>query len=129
MNSSRARSLLPSACRDGAVADQKASDELASRLKAQTDFPQVWNDRNLPDRERKRIARLLLEDVTLRKEDRVIVQVRFKGGALRTLDLPLPQPFCVLFRTRPGAAQLDRRPNGLDRCAQTVFRQGQTRNF
>jgi DNA invertase Pin-like site-specific DNA recombinase len=65
------------------------------------DFPKVWNDPSLPSRERKRMARLLLEDVTLRKEEKVIVQVRFKGGALTTLELPLPLPFCVLSRTRP----------------------------
>lgn len=65
------------------------------------DFPRVWNDRSLPHRERKRMARLLLEDVTLRKEEKVIAEVRFKGGALRTVELALPLPFCVLSRTRP----------------------------
>jgi DNA invertase Pin-like site-specific DNA recombinase len=70
-----------------------------------TDFPRVWNDTNLPHRERKRMARLLLEDVTLQKEDRVIAQVRFRGGALTTLELPLPLPFCVLSRTRPEVVE------------------------
>jgi hypothetical protein len=51
------------------------------------------------------MARLLLEDVTLRKEEKVIVQVRFKGGALKTLELPLPLPFCVLSRTRPEVVE------------------------
>lgn len=69
------------------------------------DFPKVWNDPNLPHRERKRMARLLLEDVTLRKEEAVIAQVRFRGGALRTLELPLPLPFCVLSRTRPEVVE------------------------
>jgi hypothetical protein len=31
------------------------------------DFPRLWQDPDTPDRERKRIARLLLEDVTLTK--------------------------------------------------------------
>jgi DNA invertase Pin-like site-specific DNA recombinase len=70
-----------------------------------TDFPKVWNDPNLPHRERKRIARLLLEDVTLQKQSKIIVQVRFKGGSLRTLELPLPRPFCVLSRTRPEVVE------------------------
>jgi DNA invertase Pin-like site-specific DNA recombinase len=69
------------------------------------DFPKVWNDPNLPHRDRKRIARLLLEDVTLQKEGKVIVQVRFKGGSLRILELPLPLPFCVLSRTRPEVVE------------------------
>jgi hypothetical protein len=65
------------------------------------DFPKAWNDPNLPWRERKRMAHLLLEDVTLRKEDRVIAEISFRGGSLKTLELPLPLPFCVLSRTRP----------------------------
>jgi DNA invertase Pin-like site-specific DNA recombinase len=69
------------------------------------DFPKVWNDPNLPHRERKRMARLLLEDVTLRKEEVVTAQIRFRGGALRTLELPLPLPFCVLSRTRPEVVE------------------------
>jgi len=72
------------------------------------DFPKVWNDAGLPHRERKRVARLLLEDVTLRKEDKILVQVRFKGGALRTLELPRPLPHCEMTRTRPEViAEID----------------------
>ncbi|HEY7393079.1 MAG TPA: recombinase family protein [Bryobacteraceae bacterium] len=70
------------------------------------DFPRVWNDPNLPHRERKRMAHLLLEDVTLRKEGQVVAELRFKGGALRTLKLPLPLPFCVLSRTRPEVIEV-----------------------
>jgi hypothetical protein len=63
----------------------------------------------LPHRERKRIARLLLEDVTLRKADKLLVQVRFKGGALRSLELPLPLPYCEATRTKPEVvAEIDR---------------------
>jgi len=70
-----------------------------------TDFPRVWNDPNLPHRERKRMARLLLEDVTLQKEEKVIAHVRFRGGAQTTIELPLPLPFCVLSRTRPEVVE------------------------
>jgi len=66
-----------------------------------TEFPKVWNDPLIADRERKRMVRLLIEDVTLHKEDKIIVQVRFKGGALHTLEVPLPLPFCILSRTKP----------------------------
>ena len=74
-------------------------------LELAADFPKVWNDANLPHRERKRMARLLLEDVTLRKEEKVIAELRFKGGTLRTLELPLPLPFYVLSRTRPEVVE------------------------
>lgn len=53
------------------------------------DFPRLWQDPRTPDRERKRMARLLIEDVTLTKEEMYTVHVRFRGGALRTIRLPL----------------------------------------
>ena len=34
--------------------------------------------------------RLLLEDATLLREDRLTLHLRFKGGAHRTIQLPLP---------------------------------------
>ncbi len=55
-----------------------------------TDFPRLWRDPNTPDRERKRLARLLLEDVTLIKRDQILVHIRFPGGISRTLELPIP---------------------------------------
>ena len=54
------------------------------------DFPRLWRDPKTPDRERKRMARLLLEDVTLIKGDEILVHVRFSGGATRSLTLPRP---------------------------------------
>ena len=43
------------------------------------DFPAVWDDTATSHRDRKRMARLLLEDVTLLKADRLHVHIRFKG--------------------------------------------------
>ena len=66
-------------------------EELRTRLHMMTtDFPRLWRDPNTPDRERKRLARLLLEDVTLIKREQLLLHVRFPGGATRTLQLPLP---------------------------------------
>jgi DNA-binding transcriptional regulator YiaG len=53
-------------------------------------FPAMWIDPRTPQRERKRIFRLLVEDVTLIKRDNITVHVRFRGGTIRTLFLPLP---------------------------------------
>lgn len=53
------------------------------------DFPRLWQDPRTPSRERKRMARLLIEDVTLLKEELITVYVRFRGGATRTIELPL----------------------------------------
>jgi DNA invertase Pin-like site-specific DNA recombinase len=52
------------------------------------DFPRIWESPNTPDRERKRLVRLLLEDVTLIKTQEITAHVRFKGGITKTLTLP-----------------------------------------
>jgi hypothetical protein len=74
-----------------------------------TDFPKLWNDPDTPDRERKRMARLLIEDVTLTKGEQLTIQVRFKGGAVRTLISPMPQPSWMIWQTnREVVAEVDR---------------------
>src|SRR5689334_3056972 len=45
-----------------------------------TDFRRLWHDSETPDRERKRMVRLLIEDVTIRKGETVQLDVRFRGG-------------------------------------------------
>lgn len=65
------------------------------------DFPRVWNDPRTPHRERKRLVRLLIEDVTLIKRDGISVHVRFKGGATQTLSLSRPKPAWQLRQTSP----------------------------
>ena len=55
-----------------------------------SDFPRLWRDPTTPDRERKRMVRLLLEDVTLNRDHQITLQIRFKGGAHRMLNLPVP---------------------------------------
>lgn len=74
------------------------------------DFPRLWHDERTPDRERKRMVRLLIEDVTLTKgESELTVAVLLKGGATRTLNLPLPQPPWRTWQTDPSVvAQIDR---------------------
>jgi len=53
-----------------------------------TDFPRLWHDPLTPDRERKRMIRLLLEDVTLIKTaEGLTAHLRFRGGATTTLTL------------------------------------------
>jgi hypothetical protein len=65
-------------------------DQRATILALTSDFPRLWRDPATPDRERKRMVRLLLEDVTLNRDHQVTLQIRFKGGAHKTLNLPLP---------------------------------------
>ncbi len=59
-------------------------------LRLAEDFRQMWQDPQTPDRERKRMARLLIEDVTLiRGPEQVTAHIRFKGGAAHTIHVPL----------------------------------------
>jgi DNA invertase Pin-like site-specific DNA recombinase len=62
----------------------------AAILALSTNFPALWRDPSTPDRERKRMTRLLLEDITVLRDEQITLHVRFKGGATRTLTLPLP---------------------------------------
>jgi len=81
----------------------------ASILALARDFPRLWNDPHTPDRERKRMARLLITDVTLLKDADVRAQVRFNGGATHTLCLPLPKPAWMLRQTSATVvAEIDR---------------------
>jgi len=79
-------------CERHRQAERSLDGEQRTRILAlATDFPRLWSDPRTPDRERKRMARLLVEDVALRRTDNVTLQIRFKGGATRTLTLPLPK--------------------------------------
>lgn len=62
------------------------------------DFPALWRDPATPDRERKRMLRLLIEDVTLNKGKEIIAAIRFRGGATKALHLPRPLPIGELRR-------------------------------
>ncbi|HXP60902.1 MAG TPA: recombinase family protein [Dongiaceae bacterium] len=84
---------------------QLTQEQKAKILALATDFPKLWQAPTTSDRDRKRMARLLLEDVTLRREQDILVQVRFKGGATHQLRLPLPQAAWALRKTKPEIVQ------------------------
>jgi DNA invertase Pin-like site-specific DNA recombinase len=103
---------------DAQAAYEKARDQhdghLTDAQKARisqlvTDLPGIWNDPATPMRERKRIARLLLTDVTVtRTADTITAHVRLAGGQHRTLTLPVPEPAWKIRQT-PAAtiAEID----------------------
>jgi hypothetical protein len=73
------------------------------------DFPRLWNDPHTPEREKKRMARLLIADVTLSKDTEITARVRFNGGAIHTLRLSLPKSAWQLRQTPAGVvAEIDR---------------------
>lgn len=76
------------------------TDEQKAKVRAlASDFPKLWRDPKTTDRDRKQMARLLLEDVTLHRDREVLAQLRFKGGATQQLRLPLPKHAWDLRRT------------------------------
>jgi DNA invertase Pin-like site-specific DNA recombinase len=73
--------------KDRVVLDEQSRQKV---LALAQDLPRLWHDPHTSDQDRKRMVRLLIEDVTLTKADQITVQIRFKGGATRELTLPRP---------------------------------------
>jgi hypothetical protein len=97
-------------------AQRKISQEQKAQILALAeDFPRLWRDPATSDRDRKRMARLILEDVTLKRDQTLItVQVRFKGGATKVLSLPMPPTVGQLRKTKAEiVGEIDRL---LERC-------------
>ena len=101
------------ALNDAQAAYDKAREQHAGTLtpaqeariaKLATDLPAIWNDPATPMRERKRIARLLLTDVTVtRTSDTITAHVQLRGGQHHTLTLPVPKTGPEARRTPPEA--------------------------
>jgi DNA invertase Pin-like site-specific DNA recombinase len=73
-------------------ADAPLSDAQQARIRAlAADLPALWHDPATPMRERKRLIRLLITDVTLiRTSEQITAHVRFPGGTQHTLNVPRP---------------------------------------
>src|SRR5437764_152431 len=69
------------------------------------DVPRLWQDERLPSRERKRMVRLMLSDVTLLKGGQITAQVRFRGGATTTLEIAKPQSAVALRPTEQATVE------------------------
>jgi len=82
--------------------DDRQREEI---LRLATDFPRLWSDPRTPDRERKRMVRLILEDVTLIKAEQITAHVRFRSGACRELVVARPLKIGDLRRTSPLVVQ------------------------
>ena len=93
------------------LADQSqiSNDQRTHVLALATDFKRLWNDPKTPVRERKRMARLLIEDVTVRKEEQLLLQIRFRGGKTTTLTIPRPLNYCQARKQNPDLiSEMDR---------------------
>jgi hypothetical protein len=73
--------------KDRVVVDEASREKVFALAQ---DLPRLWRDPGTSDRDRKRMVRMLIEDVTLTRSREIRVQIRFKGGATRTLTMPIP---------------------------------------
>lgn len=86
-----------------------SEEERAQILSLTTDFPRLWRAPSTPVRDRKRMVRLLIEDVTLTRAENITVQVRFKGGTTKVLQTNMPLPACKTWQTAEMViARIDR---------------------
>jgi DNA invertase Pin-like site-specific DNA recombinase len=84
------------------------AEQRARVLALATDFPRLWRDPKTPARERKRMIRLLIEDVTVNRDDVITAHVRFRGGSTRTLTLSIPLRVWELKKTNSAVlAEVD----------------------
>jgi DNA invertase Pin-like site-specific DNA recombinase len=73
------------------------------------DLPRLWRDPQIEDRDRKRMIRLLIEDVTLQRHDQITLHVRCRGGVSETLVLDRPSKCWETWTTtREVIGEIDR---------------------
>jgi DNA invertase Pin-like site-specific DNA recombinase len=65
------------------------------------DFPAVWEHPRTTARQRKQMLRLLIQDVTLLRQEQIAISVRWKGGATSELCVPVPLNGFEAKRTDP----------------------------
>ncbi|WP_136245445.1 recombinase family protein [Mycobacterium intracellulare] len=96
--------------RASAAATATLTDELKDRIHSlATDFPALWSNPNTQQRDRKRMVRLLVDDVTLHKTDSINLHVRLRGGQTHSLVVAIPPTSWQARQTRPDTlAALDR---------------------
>ena len=89
--------------------DQRLNEGQRQRILALAgDFSRLWNDPATPHRERKRMARLLIEDVTITKAT-LSLGVRLRGGATRQLTWTPAPPIGKRYETDGEVvAEIDR---------------------
>jgi hypothetical protein len=98
---------------DNTTSNSALSEQQQTQIRAlATDFPALWADPDTPQRERKRMVRLMVNDVILVKTDQIHAHVRLRGGQTHSLTVPIPPRAWQLRQTHPDTlAALDRHLN------------------
>jgi DNA invertase Pin-like site-specific DNA recombinase len=88
--------------RASAAAAAAPTDQVKDRIRSlATDFPALWANPHTPQRERKRMVRLLVDDVTLHKTDKIHLHVRLRGGQTTSLVVAIPPKAWQVRQTHP----------------------------
>ncbi len=88
------------------------SEERATILALGGDLERVWSAPTTTDRDRKELLRALLEEATLtvdREKAKAHVTLRWRGGLLSEIDIPLPRSRPATIRTAEDTIDLLRR--------------------
>ena len=67
-----------------------ADEQRSAILALAEDLPRLWKDPEIEHHDRKRMIRLLIEDVTMIRGDQISLHLRFRGGACKSVTLPNP---------------------------------------
>jgi len=84
------------------------AEQKAKVLALARDFPRLWHASSTHDKDRKRMLRLLIKDITVEKlsEPRQLsVHIRWHGGASTDLSVPLPPKAADRFRHPPAIVE------------------------
>jgi DNA invertase Pin-like site-specific DNA recombinase len=76
-------------------------EQKARVLALAQDFPRLWHAPTTQSKDRKRMLRLLIEDITvdrIRGRRQAVLHVRWKGGVCEDLPVELPQPMADRVR-------------------------------
>ena len=88
----------------------RAVDEEMKRSLTQliSDFPKIWSDPQTSSREKKRIARHILEDVTITADtSKIVLGIRFKSGSTKILEIPrIKRNLNLVNREKEAAAEI-----------------------
>jgi DNA invertase Pin-like site-specific DNA recombinase len=103
--------------------------ERAQLLALGSDLGRVWSAPSTSDRDRKQLLRTLIEEVILdlaREERRATLTLRWRGGALTELAVPLPKPQPAIRTDEDTIALIERLAAHYDdgRIAGILNRQG-----
>jgi len=91
---------------DQSVLHKTVRERLAAMV---VDFGALWTDPETPNRERKRLLAVIVEDITLTrlpKRGTTNVHVRFKGGRTQTLVTVSPRSCAEQIKTSPAVIEL-----------------------